>query len=74
MTALDKMTNDEIWEEVEECFYGMYKDAVNRCYTKHSMTGIRHLQLLVRRNLIRIDRALLEIEARAKPTRTGDEG
>ena len=64
MTKLDEMTNDEIWEQVEECFYGIYKDVTNRCYAKHSMTGIRYLQVLVRRHLAYIDRALLEIEVR----------
>ena len=64
MTELDKMTIGELWAEVEECFYGMYKDVANRCYSKHSLTGVRHLQVLVRRHLAQIDRALLEIEVR----------
>ena len=74
MTKLDEMTNDEIWEEIEECFYGIYKDVANRCYPKHSVTGIRYLQILVGRHLAWIDRALLEIEVRSKPAGTSGEG
>lgn len=64
MTDLDKMTDNEIWEQIEDCFYGMYKDVEYRCYSEHSMTGARHIQHLVRKHLAWIDRALLEIEAR----------
>jgi len=77
MTKLGEMTNDEIREEIEECFYSIYKDVTNRCYSKHSMTGVRHLQVLVRRNLAYIDRALLEIEVQstqAVSTKETDKG
>jgi len=66
MTELDEMTNDEIWEQVEDCFDNMRMDVENRCYREHSMTGARHIQHLVRQHLIWIDRALLEIEIRAE--------
>lgn len=66
MTELGDMTNVEIWEQIEDCFHAIHKDVANRCYSKHSMTGARHIQYLVRKNLIWIDRALLEIEIRTK--------
>ena len=69
MTKLDEMTNDEIWEQIEECFYDMHKDVANRCYPEHSTSGARHIQFLVRRHLVWIDRALLEIEIRLRQKR-----
>ena len=65
MTKLDGMTNGEIWEQVEDCFYTISMDVGHRSYTKHSMNGARYIQHLVRKNLAWIDRALLEIDVRA---------
>lgn len=65
MTELDEMTDDEIWEQVEDCFYSIHKDMENRCYPEHSVTGARHIQILARQHLAWIDRALLEIDVRA---------
>jgi len=66
MTNLDEMTNAEIWEEVEDCFHTISMDVEHRSYGERSMTGVRYIQHLVRKNLIWIDRALLEIDVRAK--------
>jgi len=66
MTNLDGMTNNEIWDEIEDCFYTISMDVGHRSYAQHSKTGARHLQHLVRRNLTWIDRALLEIDVRAQ--------
>lgn len=63
MIKLGEMTDNEIWAEIEDCFYSIQKDVEHRCYS--SMTGARYIQHLVRKNLIWIDRALLEIEVRA---------
>ena len=65
MTDLDKMTNDEIWEQVEDCFYTISMDVEHRSYGQHSMNGARYIQHLVRKHLTWIDRALLEIDVRA---------
>jgi len=64
MTKIDDQTIDEIWEDIEDEFYGMYKDVKHRCYSKHSVTGARYIQVLVRRHLARIDYALLVMETR----------
>jgi len=64
VTKLDEMTNDEIWDEIEECFYTISMDVGHRSYGGHSTIGARYIQHLVRKNLIWIDRALLEIEVR----------
>ena len=73
MTKLDEMTNDELWLDVETWFDGIAVMLSHRCYQKHSMTGIRAIQLDVRKHLAWIDRTLLEIEARRhKATRASD--
>lgn len=64
MTDIDKMTTDELWTEAE-----MWLDAIedmisHRCYPEHSATGMKNIQLDIRRHLARVDYLLLVIEAR----------
>jgi len=64
MTDMDKMTIEELEREIEMWFDGIEDILSHRCYQPHSMIGIRHIQLQVRKHLAWIDRALLEIEVR----------
>ena len=64
MTSMDEMTIDELEQEIEMWLDGIEDTLSHRCYPEHSMTGVRAIQLDVRKHLAWIDRALLEIEAR----------
>ena len=65
MTDMDRMTIDELWQEAEMWLDGIEDTLAHRCYSEHSMTGIRYIQLEARKHLAWIDRLLLEIEVRA---------
>lgn len=65
MTNMDKMTIEELEQEIEMWFDGIEDTLSNRCYPEHSRTGVRAIQLDVRKHLAWIDRALLEIEVRS---------
>ena len=64
MTDIRKMTIEELWQEAEMWLDGIEDTLAHRCYPEHSMTGIRAIQLDVRKHLAWIDGALLEIEVR----------
>lgn len=63
-------TEEEIWEEVEDCFYSLYKDVKHRCYPKQDIVGARYIEVLARRHLSRIDYLLLHLDQRAKKERS----
>jgi len=62
---LGEMTIDELWEEIELWFEGIEGTVGGRSYGEHSATGVRYVELQVRKHLTYIDRLLLEIEGRA---------
>ena len=71
MTDIRKMTIDELWQEAEMWLDGIEDMLSHRCYSEHSLTGIRAIQLDVRKHLAWIDHALLEIEGRGTALRVG---
>ena len=68
------MTDEERWAEIEEHLHTIGLDVQHRCYDEHSVTGVRYVQMLVRRNLVQIDKLLLEdlVELR-RQTKTAEE-
>ena len=64
MTNMDEMTIKELWLDAETWFDGIAVMLSHRCYQERSLTGIRAIQLDVRKHLTWIDRLLLEIEVR----------
>jgi len=54
------MTEEERWQEIEECFDSIRLDVKNRCYTDRSIVGVRYIMSSVRYNLWRVDKLLLE--------------
>ena len=56
---------DELWEEAEMWLDGIEKTVVHRCYSERSLAGVRSIQCDIRKHLVWLDEALLEIEMRA---------
>ena len=56
------MTNDERWKEIEEYLSSIALDVSHRSFAPGSRIGARHLLLLMRRHVVRIEELLLEDE------------
>ena len=66
----NKLTVDELWAEAEMWLNGIEDTLAHRCYQERSMTGVRAIQLDVRKHLTWVDRVLLEIEVRGNASKT----